>query len=236
MAGFTLIELLVVMAIIAILAGMLLPALARAKNKAKMVQCLNQLKQMGLATELYATDNEDWLPGNQHNLPSWLFSLKTYSGTNIFRCPSEKTRPYSYAVNDYLTARPAGAPQLNFSRKNRVPSHSETAWMGEMLEDITGLDHFHFADYLNSPTPSDPAGAYSPNGFRGQVDVQRHQQGALYLFLDGHVEFVDRAGMVRAFLVSRHPWPCESNALGPALAAVQGLHNSGGWAGKWWYQ
>jgi len=189
MDGFTLIELLVVIAIIAILAGMLLPALARAKGKAKAIQCMNQLKQMGVATELYAIDNNDTLPGNQHNLPSWLASLATYNGTNIYRCPEEKTRMYSYAVNDYLTPRPAGAPQLNFSRKSTVPSHSETMWMTESMEDIVSLDHFHFADYLTSPTPADPTGGYSVNSFRSQVHVLRHQAGGNYLYLDGHVEF-----------------------------------------------
>jgi prepilin-type N-terminal cleavage/methylation domain-containing protein/prepilin-type processing-associated H-X9-DG protein len=182
--GFTLIELLVVIAIIAILASLLLPALARAKSTAIGTACLNNLKQIGLASRLYADDHEDLLPRSSHNGQSWVGSLQPYcGGTALWRCPRDPhpTRLYSYALNEFLLPPdPADPTAANYTRLTSVPVPSDTLFMAECADRYANSDHFHFV-------PAND-GDYSPPSFKSMVAVDRHENGANYLFVDGHGE------------------------------------------------
>jgi prepilin-type N-terminal cleavage/methylation domain-containing protein/prepilin-type processing-associated H-X9-DG protein len=184
--AFTLIELLVVIAIIAILAALLLPVISRAKASAQAVTCRNNLKQWGVATQLYAADNHDYLPkdgsfdGGSTNegwyidLPRTL-GLPTYKempwhtnahidpGHSIWICPSNPQRSNGTELFHYcLNRRVNGNGTNNQIRLVSIPRPSVTVW----LFDNGGI-----------------AGVAQWNNVHSNL----HNHGAQFVFLDGHV-------------------------------------------------
>ncbi len=198
--AFTLIELLVVIAIVALLIGLLLPALGSARGSARAVVCLSQLREMGIASQLFAEANDGRFPRSTHadgvNIPgSWMFTLQNYGlSSEIRHCPSDRlrqelARPLSYATNDYLD-------QSRFSRPAQLEFPSSTVFSGETEEAVGFIDHFHA-----SLTPWS-----TPEHVQAEMAVLRHSSACNLLHCDGHAagmpwaEIRDRYSVTRDFM------------------------------------
>ncbi|HTQ49988.1 MAG TPA: prepilin-type N-terminal cleavage/methylation domain-containing protein [Candidatus Acidoferrales bacterium] len=216
--AFTLIELLVVIAVIAILAAILLPALAKAKAKSQSAFCLNNLKQLQLGWKLYEGDNNGCFPLNTSRvlsgLPesisnSWVWGNAQYDmdPTNITTgslYPQVNSLPVYHCPTDQATVKGTTSPHLR--------SYSVEGWLGSNFNfggiwiepdpsETGGYVYKTRDSTLTQPGPADVFAFIDDNELTiddgifviGTIDwwdcpADRHNQGANMSFLDGHVE------------------------------------------------
>ena len=190
--GFTLIELLVVIAIIAILAAMLLPALAKAKDKAKSIACTNNGKQIGLAMMMYASDYSEQLPPLLDNTgTNWWFNVldttkiitsSAQTNNSVWRCPvvqdSEistvfpgnvaQTRPQGYGplegnlATDGIIRYPSAGGSKKLTQVNRVSQ----IWL---IGDVGTPNSVN----PGSPNKSDPTKDQLPSGYYTELTTKQ---------------------------------------------------------------
>ncbi len=211
-AGFTLVELLVVMVIIALLAALLLPALAKSRARAEGLTCAGNIRQLGLAWTLYADDNNDWLVNN-HGVPETLSRRQTWANnvedweasddnTNLVLLSDSKLGPFANRSTAIYKCPADREPAPNGPR---IRSMSMNALMGNPGE-LTNRFNPSYVQFFKKAALTSPSGLFVfldeqadtlNDGFFvnklddnawGNLPGSYHKGAANLCFGDGHVE------------------------------------------------
>ncbi len=177
---FTLIELLVVIAIIAILASMLLPALGRAREAGRKINCVNMLKTVGLAEMMYMSENDGWSANNLWQNTPWSYFLRDYLDMNSYYAANPGKSPRSLGLKPELRCLTTG---YGWYGKNKYTVSKRT----NKVKDASIL--WFYADCYDPYMLVNEWWSKATVRFNHGTGKGTHPRGrANVLMVDGHVE------------------------------------------------